>query len=117
MPAELHQAGTHLDYTPSSAKSAGAVVNIGDSSNNFAGVVSNDIAANQKGSVCIGGVYKLPKKASTAMSVGATVGYDESADEVVPSADAASDYDIGSVAYAAASSDADVYVLLNGLNI
>lgn len=114
MPAELHQSGVHLDYTPASGVSAGAVVNLGGASSALVGVVNNDIIANQKGSVCIAGVYKLDKKSATAMAIGDEVSYDISADEVVPAADAAADFAIGKVAYAAASSDASVYVLLNG---
>lgn len=114
MPAELHQSGVHLDYTPASAVSAGAVVNLGGASTPLVGIVNNDIAANQKGSVCIAGVYKLDKKSATAMSAGDAVAYDISADEVVPDGDAGDDFDIGKVAYAAAASDASVFVLING---
>ncbi len=114
MPAELHQSGVHLDYTPAGAVSAGAVVNLGGASSPLVGIVNNDIAANQKGSVCIAGVYKLDKKSATAMAIGDTVAYDISADEVVPDGDAGDDFDIGKVAYAAGASDASVYVLING---
>jgi len=114
--AELHQAGTHLDYTPSAAYVAGSPVNLGVGSPLW-GIGGNDIEADVKGSVCIGGVYKFNKMAATVMNAGDTVGYDISEDEIVPTADADSDGDIGTVAYAAASSDEYVYVLLNGLNI
>lgn len=114
MPAVLHQSGVHLDYTPAADVSAGAVVNLGGASTPLVGIVNNDIKANQKGSVCIAGVYKLDKKSATAMSAGAAVGYDISADEVVPDGDAAEDWNIGTVAYDAAASDASVFVLING---
>lgn len=114
--AELHQAGTHVDYTPAVAYVAGSPVNMGNGSPLW-GIGANDIAADALGSLCIGGVYKFSKMAATAMDAGDTVGYDISEDEIVPTADVDSDGDIGTVVYDAASSDEYVYVLLNGLNI
>jgi predicted RecA/RadA family phage recombinase len=114
MPAEFYHAGSHVDYTPSAAYTAGTPVALGT---NFFGIGANDIDANRKGSLTIGGVFKMPKIAATVLAAGATVGYDLSADEVVTSADTNSDGDIGTVVYDAASADAYVYVLLNGMNI
>ena len=114
--ASLHQAGSHVDYTPGSDYVAGTPVNLGTGSPLW-GIGGNDIAADQLGSLCIGGVYKFDKMAATAMNAGDTVGYDISEDEIVPTADADSNGDIGTVVYNAASGDASVYVLLNGLNI
>jgi predicted RecA/RadA family phage recombinase len=114
--AELHQAGTHVDYTPSVAYVAGNPVDLGNSSPLW-GIGSNDIAADSLGSLCIAGVYKFDKIAATAMSAGDTVGFDVSADQVVTSASADSDGNLGTVIYDAAASDEYVYVLLNGLNI
>lgn len=120
MAAELHQAGSQLDYTPASDVSAGAIVNLGGTNNDLAGVVNNDIAANQKGSACIGGVYKISKKAALALAVGDAVGYDISEDECVSlegTPDANSDFALGTVASVALAADASAYVLLNGRNI
>ena len=114
--AELHQAGSHLDYTPSVAYVAGTPVNLGTSSPLW-GIGGNDIAADALGSLCIGGVYKCNKIAATALAAGDVVGYDVSEDEVVTQASADSNGDFGTVVYAAGSSDAHVYVLLNGLNV
>ena len=115
--ADLHQAGSHLDYTPSSDYVAGAPVNLGSSSAPLWGIGGNDIAADALGSLCIGGVYKCNKIAATALAAGEVVGYDVSADEVVTAASLDTDGNFGTVVYAAGSSDAHVYVLLNGLNV
>lgn len=114
--ASLHQAGTHVDYTPASDYVAGTPVNMGSGSPLW-GIGANDIAANALGSLSIGGVYKFDKIAATALDAGDVVGYDISADEIVTSVSGDSDGNIGTVVYDAASSDASVYVLLNGLNV
>ena len=114
MPAEFYHAGSHVDYTPGSDYTAGTPVNLGSDT---WGIGANDIDANIKGSLAIGGVYKIPKIAATALAIGDTVGYDISADEVVTSVSGDSDGDIGVIVYAAASADAYCYVLLNGRNI
>lgn len=120
MAAELHQAGSHVDYTPGSAVVAGAIVNLGGTNNDLVGVVNNDIGAGEKGSCCIGGVYKVSKKDSLVLNVGDAAGYDVSEDEAVSlegTPDANSDMALGTVVYAAAADDEYVYVLVNGLNI
>lgn len=110
MAAEFHQAGTHLDHTPAGDLAAGAVVQI---ATDFFGVANNDIAANQLGSICTGGVYKVTKKAALAISAGDTVDFDISEDEVVADADVNSDGELGMAVYAALAADTDVYVLIN----
>lgn len=122
MAAELHQAGSHVDYTPGSATpiEAGAIVNLGGTNNDLVGVVNNDIPVGEKGSCCIGGVYKVPKKDSLVLNVGDSAGYDVSEAEAVSlegTPDVNSDMALGTVVYAAAADDQYVYVLINGLNI
>lgn len=116
MPSQLHQAGVSLDYTPSADYVAGTPVNLGVSAPLW-GIGPNDIAADQKGALTIGGVYKMPKIAPQAFDAGDVVGFDSSADQVVTSADVNSDGDCGTVVYPALDSDEWVYVLLNGLSI
>lgn len=114
MPAQYYQAGSHVDYTPVADYVAGTPVALGT---DFFGVGANDIAANQKGSLTIGGVHRIPLKAATALAAGVTAGYDISADVATTSADTDSDGDIGTVVYDASSGDPYVYVLLNGMSI
>jgi predicted RecA/RadA family phage recombinase len=60
--------GSTIDYTPSSAVTAGDVVIVGD----IVGVASGDIAANAKGSLDVEGVFDLPKT-SAVFAVGDNV--------------------------------------------
>lgn len=56
--ARYKQQGSNIDYTPSTAKTAGEVVVL---STGLVGVVPTDIAANQLGALNIDGVWDLPK--------------------------------------------------------
>lgn len=60
------QEGEQIDYTPSSAKTAGEVVVQGG----LVGVVSSDIAADTLGSLSIGGVWELPKGTGAGKDIG-----------------------------------------------
>jgi len=66
--------GDTVDYTASTAKTAGDVV----VQNNLVGIVTQDIAANQKGSLRIEGVAEVPKSTggSTAIAAGKLVYWD-----------------------------------------
>lgn len=55
--AKYKQEGENIDYTPSSAKTAGEVVVQGG----MVGVVPSDIPANALGSLSVGGIWELPK--------------------------------------------------------
>jgi predicted RecA/RadA family phage recombinase len=57
VPAELYSDECAIDYTPSSAVTAGDVVAL----NGMIGIASSAIAANAKGALQIEGIYQLPK--------------------------------------------------------
>lgn len=63
--------GDIIDYTPSSAVAAGAVVVSGG----IVGVATQAIAANATGTLAVSGVFEFPK-ASGALTLGATVYWD-----------------------------------------
>jgi predicted RecA/RadA family phage recombinase len=102
--AKYKSAGTTLDYTPSSAASAGDVVVLGD----LVAVVTHDIAANALGAVSHGGVYELPKGSDT-IAQGDAVYWDGSEVTTTSTSNAFA----GHAAAAAASGVGVVEVLLN----
>jgi len=104
--ADYYQDGDLINYTPSSAVAAGAVVVLAD----LVTVAPRPIAANQLGSVAVEGVFKLPK-ASGAISQGAIVYWDATNSNVTTTA--GSNKRAGKAAEAAASGDAVVPVLIN----
>ena len=95
-----------LDYTPSAAVAAGDVVVLGD----LVTVAPVAIAANKLGAVAVEGVFELPK-ASGAISQGVIVYWDATAGNITTTA--GSNKRAGKAAYAQASGDATVKVLLN----
>jgi predicted RecA/RadA family phage recombinase len=95
-----------LDYTPSAAVAAGDVVLLGD----LLTVAPVAIAANKLGAVAIDGVFELPK-ASGAISQGVIVYWDATNLNITTTA--GSNKRAGKAAYAQASGDATVKVLLN----
>ena len=95
-----------LDYTPSSAVAAGDVVVLGD----LVTVAPRAIAANALGAVAIEGVFTLPK-ASGAISQGVIVYWDATNSNITTTA--GSNKRAGKAAYAQASGDTTVKVLLN----
>lgn len=108
MDHSYHQDGHNLDYTPSSAVSAGAIVVWGI----LVCIVINDIAANVLGAVRASGVIKTAKKVTgTAWTKGQRIYYDESEDTFTHVA--TDNVYAGVAAYAAASASATGYVLLN----
>lgn len=56
-PAQTYSSSGAIDYTPAAAVKGGTVVPL----NGIVGVTVTDIAANAKGSLATGGIFKLPK--------------------------------------------------------
>ncbi len=104
--ASYFQHGHTLDYTPSSAVAAGDVVVLND----LVTVADKPIPANTLGAVAVEGVYTLPK-ASGAIGQGAIVYWDGTNSNVTTTA--TGNKRAGKAAYAAASGDTTVRVLLN----
>lgn len=73
--AIFHKAGGVIDYTPSSAVSAGEIVDLG---NRF-GIASMDIAASELGALSVEGIYK-GQQAAEVIEIGAPVYWDEDGD-------------------------------------
>jgi predicted RecA/RadA family phage recombinase len=109
MGATFRQEGCAIDYTPTTAKTAGDVV----VQNGLLGVVKTDIAANALGSLTIEGVFRFTKatSAGNAMAVGQMVYYDTVNDRVTT--DPALGLAAGKVVAAAALSDTTVDVTIN----
>ena len=74
MTAEFIHDGKAIDYTPSTAVSAGDVVVQGD----LIGIAKLDIAANTLGALAVQGVFDVPKTAGVdeAIAAGAKVYFD-----------------------------------------
>ena len=106
MGATYRQEGCAIDYTPSTAKTAGDVV----VQNGLLGVVKTDIAANALGSLTVEGVFRFTK-ATGAVSVGQIVYYDAANDRC--STDSAVGVPAGKVIAARASGDTTVDVAIN----
>lgn len=100
--------GNRIDYTPGSAKTAGDVVVL---SSGLIGVVDADIAANALGALAITGLFKCPK-ASGALVAGQIVYWDAGNANVTGTPGSKPRF--GTVALAAASGDANCYVIKDG---
>lgn len=70
--AQFISQGDRIEYTPSSAKTAGDVVVLGG----VVGVVSSTIAANERSSLQIEGVFDFPKQSGVALTAGAKAYWD-----------------------------------------
>jgi predicted RecA/RadA family phage recombinase len=103
--ASYSQAGCLLDYTPTAAVAAGAVVLLGDTVT----VAPLAIAANALGVVAVDGVWSVAK-ATGAVSQGVTLYWD--ATNSVVTTTASTHKVAGKAAAAALSADASVMVLL-----
>lgn len=99
--------GHHVDHTPSSAVTGGAVVLIGTK----IGVAIADIAANALGALRVVGVVGLPKKAADTFVQGAATYWDNT-NKYITSTSAGNTY-AGWAAAPAAGSDATVDVKIN----
>lgn len=106
--ANYIQDGKFLDYTPSGNVTAGSLVKLG---NDFYGVALRDIAANQKGALCVGGVLEFVSDG--VIAAGSVVYWD--ADGAHAQAGAVANGYIGRAASAAAGDK--VLVFLNAPNI
>jgi len=98
-----------VDYTPSSAVSAGDVV----VQSHMVGVAENDIAASEKGALQLDAVIKAPKTTgtSTAIAAGDIVYWDET-NKVMTESAGAGNVCAGIAVEAATDAAAWVYVLL-----
>tara|TARA_R110000868_G_scaffold410438_1_gene698456 strand:+ start:7457 stop:8179 length:723 start_codon:yes stop_codon:yes gene_type:complete len=112
--AIYYQEGDAIDYTPSSAVTAGDVIVTG----NTVGIATNDIAANVLGSLTVYGVFKVPK-ATGAIAKDAKVFWDADGSPNVGTAStgaatgtAMGNTRMGTAILAAGSSDTYVNVLL-----
>jgi predicted RecA/RadA family phage recombinase len=100
--------GDVIDYTPSSAVSAGDVVVIG----NIVGVATEDIAADDLGSLAIEGVFSLAKAtlSTSAITQGTKLYWDASGEQVTETE--GSNKVAGYATKAASASDTTVEVKL-----
>jgi predicted RecA/RadA family phage recombinase len=103
-----------IDYTPGSAVTAGAVIVLGS----MVAIATQDIAANEKGSLALEGVFVVPK-ITGALTVGVPIYWDPAGNPVGGTAGsgaatgtAGALKKMGYVAEAAASGDATVKVVL-----
>jgi len=78
MATRLYNADGYINYTPSSAVTAGDVVVQGS----IVGVADSDIAANKLGALSVEGVYQLAAKSADDLTIGLLVYWDDSEDEV-----------------------------------
>lgn len=107
--AKFVQSGEMIDYTPSSAVSAGDVVAVGSVG---VGIAVTAIAANVKGALQVDGVVEFPKATGTgtSLSFGAKVYWD--ATNAVVTTTSSGNTLAGYVVAAAGTSDAVVRVKL-----
>lgn len=116
MKATYWQRGETLDYTPEKAVENGEVVSLGTR----IGVAGGDIKAGELGHLHVVGVFEMPKAASTAITMGATVYYDVANDKITTTASTGSgdtkvdNIPAGYAAAAAGANDATVLVKLLG---
>ncbi len=108
MPTRFVHDGTSIDYTPSSAVTAGDVI----VQNDLVGVAKRDIAANVLGALAIAGVFDFPKSTAggSAIAAGVTVYWNTGAQQAT--ATASGNKLIGKTVKAAADADATVRVKL-----
>lgn len=105
MKAKFVQDGTYIDYTPEADVAPGDVVVIGK----IAGVANHPIKAGEIGAVAIEGVFEIEKGAG-AIDAGTVVYWN--ADDLVATADAEGNTEIGKAVAAAAENDTAVRVKL-----
>lgn len=98
-----------IDWTPGSALSAGEIVPIG--SHGMFGIANRAIAANEKGALHMGGVYKIKKENTTeTFAVGDKVSWDDTNGQAEADGGANESFKLGhAIATAAATDD---YVLV-----
>ena len=106
----VHDGGS-IDYTPSSAVSAGDVVVQGD----LVGVAKLDIASGALGALAVDGVFDFPKAAGggSAIAAGALVYWDVADSEAKTDDESGANKLIGKTVAAAGDDDATVRVRLD----
>ncbi len=106
----VHEGGA-VDYTPSSAVAAGAVVVQGD----LVGVARTPIAADALGSLSVTGVFDFPKATGvgTGITVGTTVYWKADPGVVQADSETGANKLIGKVVKTAADADTTVRVRLS----
>jgi len=114
---KIYQTGDVVDYTPTAAKSGGAVVQLPDGRT---GIVLNDIAANVLGAAAVEGIARI-EKANLAMAVGDRVFFDNDGSPYGGTASSGAatdlpddgDFYVGRCFEAAAADATHVLVILN----
>ena len=103
--------GRYVDCTPGADVALGAVVVQGD----LVGIAPRAIAANQLGSLCVTGVFDLPKAtgAGTAIPLGVKVYWDEAEQVAKTDDEAGANKYLGKTVKAAADADETVCVRLS----
>lgn len=102
--------GNTVDYTPSSAVAAGAVIVLGS----LIGIALRDIAANEPGSLAIEGSFDFPKAASDGgMAVG-TLAYWDATNQVATGTSSGNNY-LGKVELAALTADTVVRIQVESI--
>ena len=75
--ATKYQSGLSIDYTPGSAVTAGTfTVLSGATAGKLCGIPSQDIAANEKGSLDIQGIWEVDAKSTDVFAIGEKVYWD-----------------------------------------
>lgn len=109
MATKYVQKGDSVDYTPSSAVTAGDVVVQGD----LVGVAKNDIAANTLGAIAVTGVFDFPKASGDGgITAGARCYWDVAEGVAKGSAEAGANKLIGKAIADAADTDTTVRISL-----
>jgi len=108
--ATFVQQGISIDYTPTTAVAAGAVILQGD----LIGVARTPIAANALGSLAVAGVFDFPKAtgAGSGIAVGATCYWDVADAVAKTDSETGANKVIGKCVKAAADADALVRIRL-----
>lgn len=104
MKAKYVQRGDSFDYTPSADVKAGDVIVQGD----LVGIAKLNIPAGKLGALAVCGIFDIVKKASEAVTVGATVYWDGTAATATEG-----DTVLGLAVAAAGANDETVRVLIN----
>ncbi|MBI9017364.1 MAG: DUF2190 family protein [Phycisphaerae bacterium] len=109
--AKFVHEGKSIDYTPSSAVTAGDVIVLGD----LIGIAAIDIPADQLGALTVAGVFDLPKAvgASTAIAAGAMVYWDSADGKAKTDDETGANKYIGKVVNSAIDADITVRVRLS----
>ena len=100
--------GEHIDYTPSGAVAEATLVQLTDR----ACFADRAIAAGELGALLTTGLIKYAKTTGTAWTLGQKLYFDSSEDEVCTVTDTNANKVVGYAGAAAASGDAEGFVLL-----